>query len=171
MSLVRRFYPQRLTYSILWAIPTGAIWGEVSQGHNDMLTAVGFEPDQNTNALSTAPPATPNNNNYEVSTNALVSATISLLSFTSASHQVCCYGALVTQRKIVGKSCTVCPKKKKKQRPLLIESFKIIQTAYIYNLKMCCEQMHRLIVVIRGLSNYKDHFVLRTRLEKCLFLV
>ena len=30
-------------YSILWAIPTGAIWGEVSQGHNDMLTAVGLE--------------------------------------------------------------------------------------------------------------------------------
>ena len=30
MSLVRRFYPKRLTYSILWAIPTGAIWGEVS---------------------------------------------------------------------------------------------------------------------------------------------
>ena len=44
MLLVRRFYPKRLTYSILWAIPTGAIWGEVSQGHNDMLTAVGFEP-------------------------------------------------------------------------------------------------------------------------------
>ena len=44
MSLVRRFYPKRLTYSILWAILTGAIWGEVSQGHNDMLTAVGFEP-------------------------------------------------------------------------------------------------------------------------------
>ena len=30
MLLVRRFYPKRLTYSILWAIPTGAIWGEVS---------------------------------------------------------------------------------------------------------------------------------------------
>ena len=30
MSLVRRFYPKRLTYSILWTIPTGAIWGEVS---------------------------------------------------------------------------------------------------------------------------------------------
>ena len=30
MSLVRRFYPKRHTYSILWAIPTGAIWGEVS---------------------------------------------------------------------------------------------------------------------------------------------
>jgi len=44
ISLVRRFYPKRLTYSILCAIPTGAIWGEVSQGHNDMLTAVGFEP-------------------------------------------------------------------------------------------------------------------------------
>ena len=44
MLLIRRFYPKRLTYSILWAIPTGAIWGEVSQGHNDMLTAVGFEP-------------------------------------------------------------------------------------------------------------------------------
>ena len=44
MSLVRRFDPKRLTYSILWAIPTGAIWGEVSQGHNDMLTAGGFEP-------------------------------------------------------------------------------------------------------------------------------
>jgi len=41
---VRRFYPKRLTYSILWTIPTGATWGEVSQGHNDMLTAVGFEP-------------------------------------------------------------------------------------------------------------------------------
>ena len=25
--LVRRFYPKRLTYSILWAIPTGAILG------------------------------------------------------------------------------------------------------------------------------------------------
>jgi len=44
MSHVRRFYPRRLTDSILWAIPTGANWGEVSQGHNDMLTAVGFEP-------------------------------------------------------------------------------------------------------------------------------
>ena len=55
MSLVRRFYPKRLTYSILWKIPTGAIWGEVSQGHNDMLTAVGFEPDPNTNAQPTAP--------------------------------------------------------------------------------------------------------------------
>ena len=56
MSLVRPFYPKRLTYSILWAIPTGgAIWGEVSQGHNDMLTAVGFEPDLNTNAQPTAP--------------------------------------------------------------------------------------------------------------------
>ena len=44
MSLVRHFYPKRLTYSIPWAIPTGALWGEVSQGHNDMLTAVGFEP-------------------------------------------------------------------------------------------------------------------------------
>ena len=43
--LVRCFYPKRLTYSILWTIPTGASWGEVSgQGHNDMLTAVGFEP-------------------------------------------------------------------------------------------------------------------------------
>ena len=43
--LVRRFYPKRLTYSILWAIPTRAIWGEcLAQGHNDMLTAVGFEP-------------------------------------------------------------------------------------------------------------------------------
>ena len=41
MSLVRRFYPKRLTYSILWTIPTGAIWGEVSQGHNDMLTSDG----------------------------------------------------------------------------------------------------------------------------------
>ena len=30
MLLVRRLYPKRLTYSILWAIPTGAIWGEVS---------------------------------------------------------------------------------------------------------------------------------------------
>ena len=30
MLLVRRFYPKRLTYSILWTIPTGAIWGEVS---------------------------------------------------------------------------------------------------------------------------------------------
>jgi len=30
MLLVKRFYPMRLTYSILWAIPTGAIWGEVS---------------------------------------------------------------------------------------------------------------------------------------------
>ena len=55
MSLVRRFDPKRLTYSILWTIPTGAIWGEVSQGHNDMLTAVGFEPVPNTNALPTAP--------------------------------------------------------------------------------------------------------------------
>jgi len=31
MLLVRCFYP------LLWTIPTGAIWGEVSQGHNDML--------------------------------------------------------------------------------------------------------------------------------------
>ena len=30
MLLVRRFYPKRLTYSVLWAIPTGVIWGEVS---------------------------------------------------------------------------------------------------------------------------------------------
>ena len=44
LHYVRRFYPKRLTYSILWAIPTGAIWSEVSQGHNDILTAVGFEP-------------------------------------------------------------------------------------------------------------------------------
>ena len=44
MLLVRRLYPKRLTYSILRTIPTGALWGEVSQGHNDMLTAVGFEP-------------------------------------------------------------------------------------------------------------------------------
>jgi len=44
LLLVRRFYSKRLTYSILWTIPTGAIWVEVSQGHNDMLTAVGFEP-------------------------------------------------------------------------------------------------------------------------------
>ena len=36
MSLVRRFYP-KLTYSILWAIPTRALWGEVSRGHNVML--------------------------------------------------------------------------------------------------------------------------------------
>ena len=58
MLLVRRFYPKRLTYSILWAIPTGAIWGEVSQGHTDMLTAVGFEPpDLNTKAQPTAPHA------------------------------------------------------------------------------------------------------------------
>ena len=28
--LLVTFYPKRLTYSILWAIPTGAIWGEVS---------------------------------------------------------------------------------------------------------------------------------------------
>ena len=39
MLLVRRFYPKRLTYSILWAIPTGAIWGEVycpgTQQHAD----------------------------------------------------------------------------------------------------------------------------------------
>ena len=28
--LVRCFYPKRLTFSILWTIPTGAIWGEVS---------------------------------------------------------------------------------------------------------------------------------------------
>ena len=28
--LVRRFYPKRLTYSILGTIPTGAIWDEVS---------------------------------------------------------------------------------------------------------------------------------------------
>ena len=39
MLLVRRFYPKRLTYSILWAIPTGAIWGEVccpgTQRHAD----------------------------------------------------------------------------------------------------------------------------------------
>ncbi|XP_010772853.1 small ribosomal subunit protein uS9m [Notothenia coriiceps] len=41
---VRRFYPKQLPYSLLWATPTGALWGEVSQGHNDMLTAVGFEP-------------------------------------------------------------------------------------------------------------------------------
>ena len=60
MLLVRRFYPKPLTYSILWAIPTGALWGEVSQGHNDMLTAVGFEPvtpDPNTNVQPTAPHA------------------------------------------------------------------------------------------------------------------
>ena len=44
MLLVRRFSPKRLTSSILWTIPTGAPWGEVSQGHNDMLTAVGIEP-------------------------------------------------------------------------------------------------------------------------------
>ena len=67
MSLVRRFYPKRLTYSILWTIPTGAIWGEVSQGHNDMLTAVGFEPVlRNTNALSTAPHASTLKYNVEV---------------------------------------------------------------------------------------------------------
>ena len=30
MSLVRRFYPKRLTYSVLWTIPRGAIWGEVA---------------------------------------------------------------------------------------------------------------------------------------------
>ena len=30
MLLVRHFYPKRFTYSILWVIPTGAIWGEVS---------------------------------------------------------------------------------------------------------------------------------------------
>ena len=30
-------------HSVLWTIPTGAIWGEVSQGHNDMLTAVGLK--------------------------------------------------------------------------------------------------------------------------------
>ena len=30
MLLVRRFYPKWLTYSILWTISTGAIWGEVS---------------------------------------------------------------------------------------------------------------------------------------------
>ena len=30
--------------TVLWTIATGAIWGEVSQGHNDMLTAVGLEP-------------------------------------------------------------------------------------------------------------------------------
>ena len=29
---MRRFYPKQFTYSILWTIPTGAIWGEVSQG-------------------------------------------------------------------------------------------------------------------------------------------
>ena len=60
MLLVSRFYPKRRTYSTLWTIPTGALWGEVSQGHNDMLTAVGFEPvtpDPNTKALSTAPHA------------------------------------------------------------------------------------------------------------------
>ena len=44
MLLVRRFYPKRLTYSILWAIPTGAIWVKcLAQGHNDMLTAVGLK--------------------------------------------------------------------------------------------------------------------------------
>ena len=32
MLLVRRFYPNRFTYSILWTIPTGAMWGEVSSG-------------------------------------------------------------------------------------------------------------------------------------------
>ena len=41
MLLVRRFYPKRLTYLILWTIPTGAMC--LSQGHNDMLTAVGLE--------------------------------------------------------------------------------------------------------------------------------
>ena len=35
----------KVTYihSVPWTIPTGATWGEVSQGHNDMLTAVGLE--------------------------------------------------------------------------------------------------------------------------------
>ena len=67
MSLVRHFYPKRLTYSFLWAIPTGPIWGEVSQGHNDMLTAVGFEPvtpwseHQRTNPLRNSPPIVADN--------------------------------------------------------------------------------------------------------------
>ena len=30
MLLIRCFYPKRLTYSKLWAIPTGASWGEAS---------------------------------------------------------------------------------------------------------------------------------------------
>ena len=60
MLLVRHFYPKRLTYSILWTIPTGAIWGEVSQGHNDTLTAVGFEPwsqHQHSSPLRHTPPS------------------------------------------------------------------------------------------------------------------
>ena len=35
MSLVRRFYPKRLTYSVLWEIPTGAIWGDTTTQHAD----------------------------------------------------------------------------------------------------------------------------------------
>jgi len=57
MLLVTRFYPKLLTYSILWTIPTGALWGEVSQGHNDMLTAEGIEPEPNTYAQTTVPHA------------------------------------------------------------------------------------------------------------------
>ena len=43
MSLVRRFYPKRLTYSILWPQEQFGVKC-LAQGHNDMLTAVGFEP-------------------------------------------------------------------------------------------------------------------------------
>ena len=54
---VRRFYPKRLTYSILWAILTGAIWGEVScpgtQRHADCRGVwTCAPPDPNTNALT-----------------------------------------------------------------------------------------------------------------------
>ena len=52
MSLVRRFYPKRLTYSILWAI-----WGEVScpgtQRHADCSGVWTWPPDPNTNAQPT----------------------------------------------------------------------------------------------------------------------
>ena len=30
LQYMSRFYPEQLTYSILWTITTGAIWGEVS---------------------------------------------------------------------------------------------------------------------------------------------